>query len=113
MRVLKNYDLLKDSQMGLFGINDQGLRYHMQQHPTAVIHKATRIAEDVTVGAYAVIEDGVEIGGGTVIREHAVIRSGTVLGRNCHVDSHVVLGGLPQDLSFNPKTPRVSWPGME
>jgi UDP-N-acetylglucosamine acyltransferase len=77
----------------------------MQQHPTAVIHKATRIADDVVVGAYAVIEDGVEIGGGTVIREHAIIRSGTVLGKNCHVDAHVVLGGLPQDLSFNPKTP--------
>lgn len=77
----------------------------MQQHPTAVIHKATRIADDVTVGAYAVIEDGVEIGGGTVIREHAIIRSGTILGRNCHVDAHAVLGGLPQDLSFNPKTP--------
>jgi UDP-N-acetylglucosamine acyltransferase len=77
----------------------------MQQHSTAVIHQATRIAEDVTVGAYAVIEDGVEIGGGTVIREHAIIRSGTILGRNCHVDAHVVLGGLPQDLSFNPKTP--------
>ena len=77
----------------------------MQQHSTAVIHKATRIGEDVTVGAYAVIEDGVQIGEGTVIREHAILRSGTILGSNCHVDAHVVLGGLPQDLSFNPKTP--------
>lgn len=77
----------------------------MKQHPTAVIHEATRLDEDVVVGAYAVIEDGVEIGAGTVIREHAVIRSGTILGKGCHVDAHAVLGGLPQDLSFNPKTP--------
>ena len=77
----------------------------MKQHPTAVIHEATRLDEDVVVGAYAVIEDGVEIGAGTVIREHAIIRSGTILGKGCHVDAHAVIGGLPQDLSFNPKTP--------
>lgn len=77
----------------------------MKQHPTAVIHEATRLAEDVTVGAYAVIEDGVEIGGGTLIREHAIIRSGTILGQNCVVDAHTVIGGLPQDLSFDPRTP--------
>ena len=77
----------------------------MKTHPTAVIHQATRIAEDVIVGAYAVIEDGVEIGRGTLIREHAIIRSGTILGAGCVVDSHAVLGGLPQDLAFNPATP--------
>lgn len=80
---------------------DKGLK----QHATAVIHEATRLDEDVVVGAYAVIEDGVEIGSGTVIREHAIIRSGTILGKGCLVDAHVVIGGLPQDLSFNPKTP--------
>jgi UDP-N-acetylglucosamine acyltransferase len=77
----------------------------MKQHPTAVIHKATRLGEGVAAGPYAVIEDGVEIGEGSVIREHAVIRSGTVLGKGCVVDAHAVIGGLPQDLSFNPKTP--------
>lgn len=77
----------------------------MNCHSTAVIHEATRVADDVTVGAYAVIEDGVQIGSGTVIREHAIIRSGTVLGEGCVVDAQTVLGGLPQDLSFDPKTP--------
>lgn len=77
----------------------------MKQHPTAVIHQATRLAGDVQVGAYAVIEDGVEIGPGCLIREHAIIRSGTLLGPNCLVDAHAVIGGLPQDLSFNPRTP--------
>lgn len=77
----------------------------MQAHPTAVIHTATRLAESVTVGAYAVIEDGVEIGPGTIIREHAVIRTGSVIGENCVIDAHAVVGGLPQDLHFNPSTP--------
>jgi len=77
----------------------------MRAHPTAVIHEATRIAEDVVIGAYAVIEDGVEIGPGCLIREHAVIRTGTILGTGCLVDGHAVIGGLPQDLGFNPATP--------
>jgi len=75
------------------------------RHPTAVIHEATRLDESVTVGPYAVIEDGVEIGPGSIVGEHAIIRTGTVLGPNCRVDAHVVLGGLPQDLSFDPRTP--------
>lgn len=77
----------------------------MKHHSTAVIHEATRLAEDVTVGAYAVIEDGVEIGPGTVIREHVIIRSGTIIGKECIVDANSVLGGLPQDLSFDPRIP--------
>ena len=77
----------------------------MPNHPTAVIHEATRIPDDVTIGAYAVIEDGVELGSGCIIREHAIIRSGTILGQGCVIDAHAVIGGLPQDLSFNPATP--------
>lgn len=77
----------------------------LPHHPTAVIHKATRLGDEVTVGAYAVIEDGVEIGPHTVIREHAVIRSGSILGSCCLVDAHAVIGGLPQDLGFDPRTP--------
>lgn len=77
----------------------------MPQHPTAVIHEATRIPDTVTIGAYAVIEDGVAIGPGSVIREHAIIRAGSVLGKGCVIDAHAVIGGLPQDLGFNPSTP--------
>jgi UDP-N-acetylglucosamine acyltransferase len=47
----------------------------------------------------------VEIGEGCLVREHAVVRTGTILGKGCVVDAHAVIGGLPQDLSFNPATP--------
>ncbi|MEY3000199.1 MAG: Acyl-[acyl-carrier-protein]--UDP-N-acetylglucosamine O-acyltransferase [Verrucomicrobiota bacterium] len=77
----------------------------MSRHPTAIVHPATRLHASVSVGAYAVIEDGVEIGAGSVIREHVVIRAGTQLGEGCDVDSHAVLGGLPQDTRFDPNTP--------
>ncbi len=77
----------------------------MNRHPTALIHSAARLAPDVVVGAYAVIEDGAEIGRGCRIGEHAVIRTGSILAAGCVVDAHAVIGGLPQDLSFAPATP--------
>ena len=77
----------------------------MTFHSTAVIHEASRIAEDATIGPYSVIEDGVEIGARTIIRERASIRSGTRIGEGCFVESHAIVGGLPQDLGFNPMTP--------
>ncbi|KAF0092979.1 MAG: UDP-N-acetylglucosamine acyltransferase [Puniceicoccaceae bacterium 5H] len=77
----------------------------MSFHSTAVIHEATRIDPSVTIGPYAVIEDGVELGAGCVIEAHAMVRSGSVLGEGCHVFPHAVVGGPPQDLRFDPKTP--------
>jgi len=74
-------------------------------HPTAVVHAATRVPESVAIGPYAVIEDGVELGEHTVIGAHAVIRSGTITGARCRIDSHAVVGGMPQDLHFDPRTP--------
>lgn len=74
-------------------------------HPTAVVHPATRLGEGVAIGPYAVIEDGVELGDHTVVRSHAVVRAGSVLGAGCVIDSHAVIGGLPQDLHFDPRTP--------
>lgn len=74
-----------------------------QWHATAVIHPATRLDPTVVVGPYAVIEDGVEIGAHCVIGAHAIVRSGTILGARCQVDAHAVVGGLPQDLSFDPR----------
>jgi UDP-N-acetylglucosamine acyltransferase len=74
-------------------------------HATAVIHSATRLDPSVTVGPYAVIEDGVELGENTVIEAHAIVRSGTVTGPRCQIGNHAVVGGLPQDLHFDPRTP--------
>ena len=74
-------------------------------HPTAVIHAGACLHASVWVGPYAVIEDGVELGEHTVIGALAIVRRGTVIGRNCQIDSHAVVGGLPQDVHFDPRTP--------
>jgi len=73
-------------------------------HPTAEVDRDAVLADDVEVGAYAVVEGHVGIGPGCVLREHAVVRRFTTLGRDNLVDSFAVLGGLPQDLKFDPAT---------
>jgi len=73
-------------------------------HPTAVVDPAAELADDVEVGAYAIVEGDVKIGPGTRLASHAVVRRYTTLGRDNFVDSFAVLGGLPQDLKFSPRT---------
>lgn len=71
-------------------------------HPTATVDGSARVAEDVEIGPYCVVEADVEIGAGCVLRDHAVVRRYTTLGERNHVDSFVVLGGEPQDFKFSP-----------
>jgi len=72
----------------------------MDIHPTAIIHKDVKLADDVCVGPLSIINEGAEIGGGTEIGSHVLIDSGTIVGRNCTIHHGAVLGTLPQDLKF-------------
>ena len=74
-------------------------------HPTAVISPEVELGARVVIGPFAVIEDGCRIGDGCVIESHAHIRSNVKMGRNNRVHPTAVLGGLPQDLAFDPATP--------
>jgi UDP-N-acetylglucosamine acyltransferase len=69
-------------------------------HPTAIVHPAAKLGEDVTIGAYSIVEDDVEIGDGTEIQYHVVIASGSRLGKNVKVFNSASVGGVPQDLKF-------------
>jgi UDP-N-acetylglucosamine acyltransferase len=73
-------------------------------HPTAIVDPNARLADSVIVGPYCVVESDVTIGEGTELRPGAVIRRHTTLGEGNLVDSFCVLGGLPQDLKFDPAT---------
>lgn len=72
-------------------------------HPTAVVGPSAKLGHGVSVGAFAVIEDHVEIGAGCSIGHHGVIHSYVRMGRNNTVHPHAVIGGLPQDLGFDPQ----------
>ena len=76
----------------------------MTIHPTAVIGPRVTLGAGVVVGPYAIIEDACEIGDGSRIEAHAVIHPFVRMGRNNRVHPHAVLGGLPQDLGFDPTT---------
>jgi len=73
-------------------------------HPTAIVHKDARIADDVEIGPCCIVDRDVEIGAGCILRDHAVVRRYTSLGEGNFLDSFVVLGGEPQDLKFDPDT---------
>jgi len=59
--------------------------------PTARLGQNTRIAEDVSVGAYVVIDDSVEIGPNSVIGSGCKVGENSKIGKNCRLDSNVVI----------------------
>lgn len=72
----------------------------MDIHPTAIVHQDAKLADDVSVGPFSIINEGAEIGAGTEIASHVLIDVRTVIGENCSIHHGAVLGTLPQDLKF-------------
>jgi UDP-N-acetylglucosamine acyltransferase len=78
-----------------------------RRHPTAVISAEAELADDVEVGAYAIIEGHVKIGPGCVIRPHAVLCGPLTMGQGNIVYSGAVLGERPQHLRYNNEQTRL------
>ncbi|MFA5410357.1 MAG: acyl-ACP--UDP-N-acetylglucosamine O-acyltransferase [Candidatus Omnitrophota bacterium] len=72
----------------------------MQIHPTAIVSKKAKLADDIQVGPYAVIGDSVTIGQGTKVGAHCLIEGNTRIGKACEVFTGAVLGSRPQDLKY-------------
>jgi len=66
----------------------------------AVVSAKAKLAGDVVVGPYTVIEDNVEIGAGTKIASSAVLTGWTRIGKNNTIHMGAVLGHEPQDLGW-------------
>jgi UDP-3-O-[3-hydroxymyristoyl] glucosamine N-acyltransferase len=60
-------------------------------HPTAVIASSARLAYNVAVGPYAVIEDGVEVGEATEIGAFCFLGAGARIGSHCRLHPRVTL----------------------
>ena len=69
-----------------------------QIHPSAVIHKNARLADDVTVGPNCFIGAGVAIGDGTTLEANVVISGNVTIGRNNQFFPNCVIGCRPQVL---------------
>lgn len=71
-------------------------------HPTAVVDPEAVLGRETEVGPHAVIEAGCVLGEKVVLGAQVVLRRGTILGAGTVVHAGAVLGGEPQDLSFDP-----------
>ena len=69
-------------------------------HTTSLVHKSSKIANNVVIGPYCIIDENVEIDSGTVIDSYVQILDGTKIGKNNRIHSNTVIGGDPQDLKF-------------
>lgn len=69
-------------------------------HPTAIVSRGARLADDVEVGPYSIIGEHVEIGAGTRIGPHVIVTGHTRIGRNNRVFPFASLGEAPQDKKY-------------
>ncbi len=65
------------------------------------IHPNAKIAENVIVGSFSVIEGDVEIGEGTWVGPNVTIMDGARIGKNCKIFPGAVISAIPQDLKFS------------
>ena len=76
----------------------------MTIHPTAIIDPAAQLGDGVEVGPYSVIGGGAVIGDGCKIQAHVVIEGSVKMGARNLIGHGAIIGAVPQDLSFDPKT---------
>ncbi|MFW0777396.1 MAG: acyl-ACP--UDP-N-acetylglucosamine O-acyltransferase [Rickettsiales bacterium] len=76
-------------------------------HPTAVISPNAKLADDVRVGPYCVIDEHVSIGSGTVLHSHVAVSGHTTIGSNCNIFPFASLGHIPQDLKYKGETSQL------
>ena len=69
-------------------------------HPTAIVHRAARLASDVEVGPYSVIGEHVEVGAGSRIGSHVVLDGHTRIGQRNTIWHFVSIGAPPQDKKY-------------
>lgn len=76
-----------------------------QIHPTALVHDSARLAPDVIIGPYAIIEEQVVLDSGCRVEAHAQILARTIIGEQCSIGRGAIVGGEPQSLAFDPAIP--------
>jgi UDP-N-acetylglucosamine acyltransferase len=70
-------------------------------HPTAVVERGAKLADDVEIGPGAYVGSDVELAAGVVLRPHACVTGRTTIGEGSRVFPFAVLGEEPQDKSFS------------
>jgi len=69
-------------------------------HPTAIVSSKAKIGNNITVGAYTIIDDDVEIGDDCNVGPHVVIYDGARVGNRVNIFQGSSVSNRPQDLKF-------------
>lgn len=75
--------------------------------PRAAVDSAAELADDVTIGPFAVVGANVRVGAGSRIGAHAVLQGPTRIGRDNHIHAFASLGTDPQDKKFAGENSRL------
>jgi UDP-N-acetylglucosamine acyltransferase len=79
-----------------------------QVHSTAIIDARAKLAANVTVGPYTVIDGDVEVGEGTTIGAHNVITGHTTIGRDNRIFHFCSIGEANQDKKYKGEPTRLA-----
>jgi UDP-N-acetylglucosamine acyltransferase len=79
----------------------------MHIHKTAIISPKAKVADDVSIGPYSVIEEGAELGPGCCLSPNVYVCKDTIVGAGCMLYMGVCLGEKPQDLAFKNRPSRL------
>ncbi len=75
--------------------------------PSAVIEAGAQIAQDVRIGPYCIVSSKSVIGRGSVLENHVTLMGDVWIGERNHMFPNCVIGGEPQDLSYQGTQTRV------
>ena len=70
-------------------------------HTTALVSPQAEIGENISVGAFTLIEDNVKIGDNCIIGPNVVIYDGARIGNNVKIYQGASVANHPQDLKFD------------
>ncbi len=73
-------------------------------HPSAIVSDDAQLGESVSVGPLAIIEAGAILGDRCTVGPHAQILAPSRIGPDNRIGAGAIIGGDPQDLSFDPLT---------
>jgi UDP-N-acetylglucosamine acyltransferase len=76
-------------------------------HPTAIIHPKAKVPSSVTVGPYAIIDEGVELGPDCALGPYVYLTGNTTIGARNRFFAGCVIGEAPQDLKYKNEPTRL------
>lgn len=69
-------------------------------HPSSIVDKSARIADDVVIGPFCIVGPKVEIGPRTVLMSHITVRGRTKIGSGNRIFQGAAIGCEPQDKKY-------------